>query len=307
MKFTQHITALILVLVVAAVFSWAAPGFARTPAAPGWVVAHCPPEFGKAREEFAQAVKSAKEGGSVYTLHPFPSSEEQVFEIYLDHMRSSVEWTGPSKNMESTEDDYRRVLDGVMERKVDFKIQRVEEWQESYRCSLDIPREYYYIVRVFESGRETIRGVILDSGLWIKSSFSEKPEGFLPLIPLDETRRLLESRFGIGNASDLQFVDAFVAPGNNFCSMTSPCVAARAGKDILLLESDRVLSWNKPRHLLRIDPNGRRESFARDKNEPQAFERNQALWSSVSAEAGQRWVSIGGRSQTAWLVEPVDY
>ncbi len=243
-----------------------------------WSLADCGPEGGRGWSQFEKAVRAAAPGSTIYVPKPYPRSDGEVIEDFLYHY----------KEVYSQGVDDKLVREEVFGHRVSFSVLRLENWT-TLRCSAKRKQNFYYMVRILEtgSGTELARAVLDDSGLMVVMENSTPPRAMDKaarrkfLLPeASEALQEITARFKVTGDSP-EYVMAF---GTVACAFTRPCLAFRQGGDTYIYS-------RLGDELFRIAPGARR---LRQGKNVGTLETNDRLQKELPAN--ERPVSLGGDS-----------
>jgi len=180
---------------------------------------------GEARwHSFEQAVRMAKPGSTLYVPKPYPAGDQEVIADYLDQWASLHRKAQNPRNLPPHEEEVSKAIRGGQ---LSYHVMRVENWT-GMRCGWQHKRDFYYLVRAFESGgTEITRALIADSGhlvTWMNLPASVPG-------PVEPSARLLAAAptaidqinqdFGI-QGTDPEYVTTY---GTIDCDFVFPCLA----------------------------------------------------------------------------------
>ena len=243
-------------------------------AAEGWGLADCAPDRAEVWQRSREEMAEAKPGSPIYVPKPFPRSDAEVIEDYLYQYSDIWADTKPAE-LAPVE---RRVFEGIEAGALRFEVARVENWTP-LRCNTERERKVSYLVRIFDaSGAEIARTALEQSGLFVATATApETEEALAPLHGLDQAPELVSSRFNVTGAVP-QYVETF---GTLRCPVLAPCVALRAGDDVLILRGEELFEIRAAAEFL---------SLSRELATQEAKEAHLRTLD----EARERLVSLGG-------------
>lgn len=248
-----------------------------------WSLVDCGPEGTRGWSQFEHAVRSAAPGSTLYVPQPYPKADRDVIADYLYQYKDMM---GRAR-LDRLPTDETRLMTAIESQTVRFTVLRIENWT-TLRCGTEKKRDFYFLVRVFDSvsGAELSRAVLNDSGLLsVMENLKDASRGqgkavrakvVLPDPP--ESLGEISSRFKI-NGDSPQYVMAF---GTVQCGFTRPCLAFRHGADAYLysrLSDELFLISSQARRL-------------KQGKEVGSLETNARLQSALAQD--ERFVSLGG-------------
>lgn len=187
---------------------------------------------------FERAVRQAQKGEAVYAPRAYPETEEEILENLEYAVREVVVGATPLDQMTS---GIRQLWTDILEDELRADVVRVENWVPD-RCSLQRPKPYYHLVRVFDDQRQEYARVLLhDTGLFaeVATRSSRDDSATKSWMELDDATSLLEEEFGWkGAIVDKQWVAVDGLPS---CSSISPCIAFRSGGASYILMNRELL------------------------------------------------------------------
>jgi hypothetical protein len=196
----------------------------RLPADP-WSLADCRPEDQPAHDAFAQSVRTASPGSTVYVPKPYPTTDPQVIQDFLYQYKSfHFEQADPAKLLPGE----LPLLNGVLNSTVTFTVQKVANWTGA-RCGREQRRDFFHLIRVFDaaSGAELSRATLSPSGLLSARANALSGFPFPPLPEPDVAMQEVVASYGMKGDS-FQYVTTI---GPIYCGFTEPCLAFRQGND----------------------------------------------------------------------------
>lgn len=202
------------------------------------------------RAKYAEEVRQAKPDTPLYTPHPYPETDAELFEDFLTYHTAAHADT-PFTGMKPED---RTFFKAVAEERVQYDVIKVENWTPT-RCRGGKIRSPYSVLRIYdtESGGELTRVVLDDVGHVVMLQHEQEDWKIDPVMSLEAAGEALATTIGT-NVSDLQYVATW---GMVSCSELHPCVAAREGDSAILLYT---LSGD----IYRVDSSSPRLSLARD-------------------------------------------
>lgn len=132
------------------------------------------------------------------------------------------------------------MLEGFERGTLRFEILLVDEWTPR-RCSIDSPRQYFHLIRIFDtaSGKELGRASESWTGHWSKAAFDQPGSPLQPIPSLAGIGRLVSEKLAIETRRP-QLVRTH---GTLRCEDEVPSAAAEAtdGRSVFLLSWDGSL------------------------------------------------------------------
>lgn len=212
-------------------------------------------------QAFEVAVRRAQKGSTVYAPKPYPKNREEIMENLEYAVREVVVGETPIDRLTAgAQKLWADTVNGTFR----AEIVRVVNWVPD-RCSMQRPKPYYHLVRLFDDqGQEYARVLLHDTGLLAEAAM--QPAGATPSKiewpELNEVEPHLRARFGFQAAIvDQQYV---AIDGLTFCSPISPCVAFRAsGTPYVLMNEDLLfeLDVRNPMEMTEFVARQRREGL----------------------------------------------
>ncbi|HVR08377.1 MAG TPA: hypothetical protein VMW75_10035, partial [Thermoanaerobaculia bacterium] len=103
----------------------------------------CRPEDQPAYDRFAQTVRTASPGSTVYVPKPYPATDPQVIQDFLYQYQSfHLERADPGKLLPGE----LPLLNGTLNGTVSFSVQKVANWTD-LNCGREQRRDFFYLVR----------------------------------------------------------------------------------------------------------------------------------------------------------------
>lgn len=224
---------------IGSTFLLLAGSFLAPAAAEPWSLTPCGVEHQRQWQAFAEAMKQASPGSSVYVPNPFPKTDQQVIDNFL-YQHGEIWGDTP---LEQRRPEEQRLFSMVDSGQVRFQVLRVENWTP-LRCGPKGQRTFYFIVRVLDgrSGAEISRAALNNDGLLARLRHKPLDRDLSAIMGLEEAARSVISRNRI-QGRDFQYVTTW---GSLECDLLSPCVSFRSagrsylakGKDLYLLRPD---------------------------------------------------------------------
>jgi hypothetical protein len=211
---------------------WLLLGSAPRLSADPWSLVECRPEDHAKYDRFAETVRTAAPGSTVYVPKPYPTIVPQVVRDFLYQYQSFHFERVDSKKLLAGEE---ALLQGVLQGTVTFKVQRIENWT-GLRCGREQRRDFFHLVRVFDaaSGVELSRATLNPSGLLSVRTNATSQYPFRPLPDPAVAMQGVAAAYGISGESP-QYI---VTLGTIFCDFTVPCLAFRQGSDVYIFHQD---------------------------------------------------------------------
>ncbi len=183
---------------------------------------------------FRKEILAAKPGSHLFTPHPYPHTDQEVFEDFVATY-SAIWQNTPEPAMPA---EVRQLFVALKSGSVIHKISTIEDWGYQ-RCLLLSPARFHYLVQLYDrkTGAEFARATVKETGLW--SSFQAPP----PNTPADAVKLFqtevealdhavaTAAAYGLRGAEAPQYVET---AGTLRCPQIAPCVAFRVGKSILI-------------------------------------------------------------------------
>ncbi len=198
-----------------------------------WTPNECGPTYWPQQDSFRKELLAAKPGSHLYTPHPYPQSEQEVFEDFVATYGAIWQNTpDPAKPPEE-----QRLFAALKSGSVTYKISRMEDWG-SQRCLLLSPSRFHYLLQLYDrsTGAELARAVVKESGLW--ASFEGVPANVSAVArnafsnEVEPIEHALNAAAALGfHGTEPQYV---TTNGTLYCPLLAPCVAFKAGKSILI-------------------------------------------------------------------------
>jgi len=244
-------------------------------AAAAWTPEPCRQDtaWAQTRHEYERAVKEAAPGSALYTAHPFPKTDQEVVESFIEfHSRAFADM--PAERLGTEE---QALFNALGENRLRFEVHRVVNWTP-LACGPRKARRFFFVIRMIdrENGEELARASVDETGHVARLRHRPEGAGFPPWPALTEARAVLRARVAPG-AHDPQLVATW---GTLRCDEVEPCVAMRDGNRLWLTTSGAVY---------RIDLARPEFSFRRDLGAG----RREAVLQAV-AQAGEKLISLGG-------------
>lgn len=197
-----------------------------------WTPAPCTENeaVAKTRTEFEKVVRSALPDTPAYVLHPFPTTEEEAVENFIEFHRRVFSDTA-SEALPTSEQRFFAMLDSDQLR---VEVETVENWTP-LRCGTAKARRTYSLIRFFETttGVEHLRALVDDAGFVSQIGHRSEEQELPAMLSLGEARTAVR-RTAVRKATEPQYVSTW---GTLRCSALVPCVALRGDDDTLLVDS----------------------------------------------------------------------
>lgn len=214
-----------------------------------WTPNECGLDYWPKASSFRKEILAAKPGSHLFTPHPYPHTDQEVFEDFVATY-SAIWQNTPEPAMPA---EVRQLFVALKSGSVIHKISTIEDWGYQ-RCLLLSPARFHYLVQLYDrkTGAEFARATVKETGLW--SSFQAPP----PNTPADAVKLFqtevealdhavaTAAAYGLRGAEAPQYVET---AGTLRCPQIAPCVAFRVGKSILI---------SKRGQLFEVAPDSRR-------------------------------------------------
>lgn len=204
----------------------------------GWALGHCDSVDRATWSRREQAIRWARPGSRDYLPFPYPTSRR---EVEADLWHQVLAWQlGRAIHVEE-----RPLADAHARGGVRSEHLIVHNWAPT-RCSGRIETPWYHLLRLFDtrSGVELARAALNPAGQLAVFSHATEEQRAAP--PRDRTLRLptleatvaeVRAAAGVEVASP-QYVTTF---GTLHCPVQAPCIAMRAGTEVLIRALDGAL------------------------------------------------------------------
>jgi hypothetical protein len=214
-----------------------------------WTPNECGLDYGPKAASFRKELLAAKPGSHLFTPHPYPHTDQEVFDDFVVTYRAIWQNT-PEPAMPA---EVRLLFAALKKGSVTYKISTVENWGYQ-RCLLLSPTRFHYLIQLYDrkNGAEFARATVKETGLW--SSFQAPP----PDTPADAVK-LFQTEvealdhavataavYGLKGGEAPQYVET---AGTLRCPQIAPCIAFRVGQNIVI---------SKRGQLFEIAPESRR-------------------------------------------------
>jgi hypothetical protein len=224
----------------------------------------------------------AKPGSTLYVPKPYPTTDQEVVADYRFQFIALHQKAQDPKNLPPHED---QALRAIRSGKVSYQVMRVENWT-GMRCGWNHKRDFYHLVRAFETGGgiEITRALIADSGhlvTWMNLPASV-PGPVEPsaraLTAATAAAERINREFGIEGV-DPEYVTTY---GTIDCDFVFPCLAFH----------EHGLSYVVYRHeIFEVSQRGPKLMGGKDVGTLAA---NEKLLPTLNAD--ERLISLGGRT-----------
>jgi len=174
----------------------------------------------QARAEYRTQVESAAPDTPLYTPHPYPTTDDQVIEDFLDYHLRAFSQTPVERIPEAD----RRLLDVVQSGDARYEVFDVSNWTP-LRCGDRKSREIFHVIRIFDrtTDKELARVSVDDAGHVARLRHKPTDQTLAPIPSLAETVASVRARTGL-KPVDAEYIATWGTPG---CDEVSPCIALR--------------------------------------------------------------------------------
>lgn len=254
-----------------------------------WFLEQCPESFDAKASKLASDLRQAEPGSPVYVPYPFPKTDHAVFADFVHQFRYG--WSDRDPAQIPTPE--RNLYSLLEQQLIRYEVLEIAEWRPQ-RCGAVYGRtDSLFLLRLFHagSGEEVARVSLQETGLLGVLQLplaADRPFALTDSHHLESLDQAVAAARRLGlEPKQLQYV-ALGSP-SLACYDTVPCVAFRAGRNVLLYRAGQLFELEHEK--VRID----RDRFVRKTSERAAAIKE--------LRAGEHFVSLGGRELT--IARPV--
>ncbi len=177
----------------------------------------------QSRAKYRAQVESAAPDTPLYTPHPYPTTDNQVIEDFLDYHQRAFSQT-PADHIPEAD---LRLFDVVKRGDARFEVFDVSNWTP-LRCGERKARKLFHVIRIFDraTGEELARASVDDAGHVARLRHVPADRPLSPIPSLAQTVASVRARTGL-KPTNAEYISTWGTPG---CDEVSPCVAFRDAK-----------------------------------------------------------------------------
>jgi hypothetical protein len=199
-----------------------------------WTPNECGVDYWPKVATFRKELLAAKPGSHLFTPHPYPQTDQEVFEDFVATYSAIWQNTEEAARPSEVQQLFTALKNGTMA----YKISTVEDWGNQ-RCLLLSPTRLSYLVELYDkkTGTEFARATVKETGLW--ATFQAPPPGtpadavklFQAEVEAFDHAIATAASYGLPGGEAPQYVET---AGTLRCPQIAPCVAFRVGKSIVI-------------------------------------------------------------------------